>query len=85
MSERALLRRRACLTQSQLARKSGVSAPRLCQWERGEIELRPEQIVRIAEVLHKYLSTPPIFNGAMELARALAPSAFEKDPVSVLP
>ncbi len=79
MSERALLRRRACLTQSQLGRQSGVPAPRLCQWERGEIELRPEQILRIAEVLHKYLSTPAIFKSVMELAKALAPSAFENE------
>jgi transcriptional regulator with XRE-family HTH domain len=79
VSDRALLRRRACLTQLQLSRKAGISAPQLCQWERGEIELRPEQIVRIAEVLHKYLSTPAIFNSAMELARALATPAFENE------
>ena len=81
MNDRALLRRRACLTQLQLARKIGISAPRVCQWERGEIELRPEQILRIAEVLHKYLSTPVIFNTVMDLAKALAPSAFENGPV----
>lgn len=79
MSDRALLRRRACLTQLQLSRKVGISAPQLCQWERGEIELRREQIVCIAEVLHKYLSTSAIFKNAMELAKALAPSAFENE------
>lgn len=80
MSDRALLRRRACLTQIQLARKVGISAPRLCLWERGEIELRPEQIVRIAEVLYRYLSTPQVFSGAMALASALASSTFSGEP-----
>ncbi len=76
MSDRALLRRKACLTQLQLARKAGISAPRLCQWERGEIELHPDQIARIAEVLYGYLKSPQIFDGAMALARTLAPLAF---------
>lgn len=78
MGDRALLRRKACLTQIQLARKVGISAPRLCQWERGELELDRDQIMRIAEVLHQYLSARPVFKCALELATILAPSAFEK-------
>jgi transcriptional regulator with XRE-family HTH domain len=74
MSDRALLRRRACLTQLQLARKAGISAPRLCLWERGEIELPYEQVERIAKVLIELLSRPPDFKGVNELALALAPA-----------
>jgi len=56
----------------------------LCQWERGEIELRPKQIVRIAEVLHEGLNAPlPAFKSAIELARSLDPTVFENDPASV--
>jgi len=74
MSDRATLRRRACLTQLQLARKVGVTAPRLCLWERGEIELSPEQVEKIAAVLHGCLSKTPAFAGAEDLARAIAPN-----------
>jgi transcriptional regulator with XRE-family HTH domain len=75
MSDRATLRRRACLTQLQLARKAGITAPRLCLWERGEIELTPEQVEKIATVLHGCLGKTPVFAGAEELARAIGPSA----------
>jgi len=74
MNERASVRRRAWLTQIQLARKTGISAPRICLWERGEIELRPEQIECIAKVLDEHLSKAPVFNGARELALTLSPA-----------
>jgi transcriptional regulator with XRE-family HTH domain len=74
MSDRALLRRRAGLTQIQLARKTGISAPRICLWERGEVELRTEQIECIAKVLNEHLSKAPVFSGAGELALTLSPS-----------
>ena len=67
------LEAQSVLTQLQLARKAGISAPRLCQWERGEIELEPDQVVRIAEVLHKHLCSAPVFECATELAKALTP------------
>jgi transcriptional regulator with XRE-family HTH domain len=72
MSDRAVLRRRAALTQAQLARLTGISAPRICLWERDEIELRPEQIERIAKVLDEYLSKAPVLKGARELALKLS-------------
>jgi transcriptional regulator with XRE-family HTH domain len=51
MSERAMLRRRAGLTQAELAYLAGVHAPQICLWERGQIELKEEQVERIAAVL----------------------------------
>lgn len=51
MKERVMLRRRAGLTQVQLANLTGISAPRICLWERGEIQLKPEQLERIQRVI----------------------------------
>jgi transcriptional regulator with XRE-family HTH domain len=75
MTDRATFRRRACLTQLQLARKVGITAPRLCLWERGEIELSPEQVDKIAAVLHGCLSKAPAFVSTEDLACAIAPTA----------
>jgi len=76
MSDRAALRRRAGLTQIQLSRKTGISAPRLCLWERGDVELGLEQVERIAAVLHAGLSTTPYFSGIEELALVIAPTTL---------
>lgn len=72
MSGRAFLRRKACLTQIQLARKAGISAPRICLWERGEVDLSPEQVNKIARVLHERLARPPAFSDVAEVAQALS-------------
>jgi transcriptional regulator with XRE-family HTH domain len=76
MSDRATLRRRAGLTQVQLSRKTAISAPRLCLWERGEVELSPEQVGKTAAVLHDCLSRTPAFSGTEELARLISPTTF---------
>lgn len=51
MKARAEFRRRAGLTQVQLANLTGIPAPRICLWERGQIELRPEQVESIEHAL----------------------------------
>ena len=51
MKERAMLRRRAGLTQAELAHRTGIHASRICLWERGHFELRPEQVERIQRVI----------------------------------
>jgi DNA-binding transcriptional regulator YiaG len=76
MSDRALLRKRAALTQVELSQMVRISAPRLCLWERGQIELRPEQVDRIAQVLKDHLGKTPCFDGAGELVKVLVPTAF---------
>ncbi len=76
MTERALLRKRAALTQIELSQMVGIPAPRLCLWEREQVELRPEQVKRIAEVLNENLGRTPCFDGAIELAKVLMPTAF---------
>jgi transcriptional regulator with XRE-family HTH domain len=72
MSDRAVLRRRAALTQAQLARLTGISAPRICLWERDEIQLKREQVERIAVVLRDRLAESPVFESLEELLEKLA-------------
>jgi hypothetical protein len=76
MSERAKLRRRAALTQVELAHLTEIHAPQICLWERGHIELRPEQVERIAAVLKEYLGKTPCFDDAADLAKVLMSNSF---------
>jgi transcriptional regulator with XRE-family HTH domain len=50
-SEMQELRDLSGLTIRQVAARSGVSVPRVCNYERGELELRPEQVQSIRRVL----------------------------------
>jgi transcriptional regulator with XRE-family HTH domain len=74
-SERAIIRKRAGLTQHQLSKRSGVHASRISLWENGESELSPEEVAKIAAALHGSLSKTPAFSGVDELARAIGPTA----------
>ena len=69
---RAQIRKRAGLTQMTLAKLVGISQTRLSCWENHEGELSQEEVARVANVLHKRVIKPLCFNGASELARALA-------------
>jgi transcriptional regulator with XRE-family HTH domain len=80
VSERASLRKRAGLTQFRLAKSAGIPTPRVSLWESGEVELPPDQVLRIAKVLYRNLSNSPAFNNVTELVRALAPPASAVDP-----
>ena len=71
MSNRANLRRRAGLTQVQLARKTGISAPRICLWERHELELRTEYVERIARAILDQMNRAPAISTPHELVLAL--------------
>ena len=72
MSKRAKLRQRAGLTQVQLGNLAGVPQTHICQWERGDRELKPLQVARIAQVLDEHLKQTPVFRGPEELVRVLA-------------
>jgi DNA-binding transcriptional regulator YiaG len=78
---RSEIRRRAGLTQIQLARLVGSSAAQICVWERGERDLQADTVAQIAVVLYEQLQNLPVFECVEELARALATSAFENEPV----
>ena len=71
MSDRALLRRRAGLTQVQLARKTGISAPQICLWENRHLELRTEQVERIAIAIVEELNRAPAISTPDDLVRVL--------------
>lgn len=75
MTERAKRRKRAALTQVELSHKVGISAPRLCLWECGHVELRPEQVESIATVLKEHLGTTSCFDEIGELVGVLAPGS----------
>ena len=68
---RSDIRRRAGLTQHQLARLVGSSAPQICVWERSERDLPLEALTRIALVLFDRLKGLPTFDAPDDLARAL--------------
>jgi hypothetical protein len=48
-----------------------VSSPRISLWENGEIELRPEELQRIAEVLAQHLNAAPQVTEKQALVEAL--------------
>lgn len=50
-------RRLADLNQFQLARLTGIARTRLSLAENGDIDLRPEELSRIEEVLQEHLAT----------------------------
>jgi transcriptional regulator with XRE-family HTH domain len=68
---RSDIRRRAGLTQIQLARLVGSSAPQICVWERGERDFPADTVASIAAVLYEQLRDAPVFENAEELARFL--------------
>jgi len=74
VSERARLRNLAGLTQYQLSTLTGVPQAHLCQWERNDRQLRPEQVERIARILNEHIvRTPVYFGGPSELVKVLTP------------
>ena len=68
---RSNLRRRAGLTQLRLSKLTKVSSPRISLWENGEIELRTEELERIARVLHTFLHEAPSFEQPQDLIEVL--------------
>lgn len=72
MKERARLRKRAGLTQIQLGRKVGKSAGTICLWERGELELAPADVEKIACVIEKELTKQPAISSAAQIVGILA-------------
>jgi transcriptional regulator with XRE-family HTH domain len=71
VKDRARLRKMAGLTQMQLGRKVGKSAGTICLWERGEIELTPGDIERIARALEGELARQPAVSNATQIAGML--------------
>jgi transcriptional regulator with XRE-family HTH domain len=70
--DRARLRKMAGLTQIQLGRRVGRSAGTICLWERGELELAPAEVERIARVIENELTKQPQVSSAAQIAGVLA-------------
>lgn len=74
LADRAHIRRRAALTQAELAHFIGKSPAAVCLWERGLLVFSDETVARIAQVLCERLDQVPRFENAKELAQRLAPA-----------
>lgn len=72
MKERARLRKMVGLTQIQLGRRIGKSAGTICLWERGEVELAPADVERIARVIENELAKQPPVSSAAQIVGMLA-------------
>jgi transcriptional regulator with XRE-family HTH domain len=72
VKERARIRKRAGLTQIQLGRKVGKSAGTICLWERGEIELAPADVEKIARAIESEITKQPPVSSAAEIVGMLA-------------
>jgi transcriptional regulator with XRE-family HTH domain len=70
LTERQKIRQRSGLTLRQLGRKARVSVGRLSEFERGEIQLRDDEIMRISMALAIELSIP-IPSTAGDILRAI--------------
>jgi transcriptional regulator with XRE-family HTH domain len=60
------LRKRHKLTQSEIARRTGIPQPRLSRWENGDVPDAADDSLKLADLVDQ-LGTPPV---AAEPARA---------------
>ena len=72
LNERAVVRKRAGLTQHQVGKRSGVHASRISLWENGEIELAPKEVEKIAGVIAAALSYAPAVSTTRKVAQVLS-------------
>ena len=72
VSERSSLRRRAGLTQVQLARRANISASQICLWERGDLELSTLDVEHIARVIEAELAKFPAPSSAAQIVSVLS-------------
>jgi len=70
-SERAMLRKRAGITQRRLAKLVGINVATMSFWENHEVEVSPEVVKKIATVLTEGLNRVPVNPTAADVARAL--------------
>lgn len=71
-TERARLRRRAGLTQHQLARLARKSVAAISLWETGQVELPIADVERIARVIEDEIAKGPQISSAQDIISVLA-------------
>jgi transcriptional regulator with XRE-family HTH domain len=74
-NERARLRKRAGLTQHQLARLAGKSVAAISLWETGQVELPAVDVERIARVIENEIAKGPHVLNARQIAGILTSAA----------
>jgi transcriptional regulator with XRE-family HTH domain len=77
LTERAMIRKRAGLTQHRLARLTGISASTISLWENHELELTPDQVEKIGRMIAQEINRVPAISTATEAVRVLSPSGCE--------
>jgi DNA-binding XRE family transcriptional regulator len=82
VKERAMLRKMAGLTQIQLGRKVGKSGATICLWERGDLELAPADIQRIALAIEKELNKQPPISSADQIIGMFAGISAKAEAVA---
>ena len=70
-SERAMLRKRAGITQRKLAKLVGINVATMSFWENYEVEVSPEAVKKIATVLTEGLNRVPARPTVEGIAQAL--------------
>jgi transcriptional regulator with XRE-family HTH domain len=81
MTERAKLRKLAGMTQRQLGRKVGKSGATICLWERGDMELSPADVGRIARVIVEEATKNPPLSSAAQILGVLDGSNAQTEAV----
>ena len=74
-TERARLRKRAGLTQHQLARLAEKSVAAISLWETGQVEFPIDDVERIARVIEGEMAKGPQVSSAKQIAGMLAVAA----------
>jgi DNA-binding XRE family transcriptional regulator len=70
-SSRAVLRKRAGLTQHRLSKITGIPSATISLWENNEVDLGVKKVERIAQAIAKELSQAPAIYTADELTHVL--------------
>jgi transcriptional regulator with XRE-family HTH domain len=73
--ERARLRRRAGLTQHQLAKLIGKSVAAISLWETGQVQLPIDDVERIARVIEDEIAKGPQISNTRQIAEVLTGAA----------
>jgi transcriptional regulator with XRE-family HTH domain len=74
-SQRTKLRLRAGFTLQTLAAASGVSVSRLSNWENGHVEVHPEELARIADLIKAELDALPVLRHTSQVFHFLREGA----------
>lgn len=70
-NNRALLRKRAGLTQHRLSKITGIPSATISLWENSQVELEAKAVERIARAIAAELERAPVISLPEDIARVL--------------